>query len=193
MWRRTRPQVFVGNTPAYAGKTSPVRSTFRACRKHPRLRGEDGRRCATRSMTAETPPLTRGRPGTSCRGPARTQKHPRLRGEDAVAQLQGGGVQETPPLTRGRPARRSRPRDRRGNTPAYAGKTHPCSADRGVGWKHPRLRGEDAELLFAGAQDLETPPLTRGRRRRRQARVEDGGNTPAYAGKTAPRATSSAR
>ena len=71
-----------------------------------------------------------------------------------------------------------------GNTPAYAGKT--CFVEspiKSVG-KHPRLRGEDIRSSTVDPAGMETPPLTRGRRRKRRALPSSGRNTPAYAGKT---------
>ena len=50
--------------------------------------------------------------------------------------------------------------------------------------KHPRLRGEDYRRPVAHRSPLETPPLTRGRRRRTCWRSKRLRNTPAYAGKT---------
>ena len=52
----------VGNTPAYAGKTSQVQIIKEASGKHPRLRGEDRGRWGPLQDPSETPPLTRGRP-----------------------------------------------------------------------------------------------------------------------------------
>ena len=71
-----------------------------------------------------------------------------------------------------------------GNTPAYAGKTQTVANTQPKNRKHPRLRGEDRFFQCGEYGELETPPLTRGRRR--HARRVGGrlGNTPAYAGKT---------
>ena len=135
-------------------------------------------------MTAETPPLTRGRPGTSCRGPARTQKHPRLRGEDRPSRQNLPKRLETPPLTRGRPPGASDPRVADGNTPAYAGKTHDLIARLVLVRKHPRLRGEDHRALRELIALTETPPLTRGRPDQEAEGRPLRRNTPAYAGKT---------
>ena len=51
-----------GNTPAYAGKTFSELLLDALGEKHPRLRGEDGKRGYASSSSGETPPLTRGRP-----------------------------------------------------------------------------------------------------------------------------------
>ena len=137
-----------------------------------------------RLIAPETPPLTRGRRTLSVPRPltwgntpayaGKTQaaswrgrkraKHPRLRGEDFRGRGAKLCVSETPPLTRGRLRGRRPVGRRRGNTPAYAGKTRFRRSFGTRGRKHPRLRGED--------QDAGRPPEVRR------------GNTPAYAGKT---------
>ena len=91
---------------------------------------------------------------------------------------------ETPPLTRGRRSRGLHQHAHDGNTPAYAGKTSFSSAFWTIGWKHPRLRGEDAVTTRPAGANAETPPLTRGRHRLLLAAFLGYGNTPAYAGKT---------
>ena len=121
-WRHRKGSGLRGNTPAYAGKTACWRSSCWPQRKHPRLRGEDFGVKSTRSESAETPPLTRGRLPRS-----------------AVA-LQ---TAETPPLTRGRLVFGESEDGGHGNTPAYAGKTPAKNTRHGGPEKHPRLRGED--------------------------------------------------
>ena len=53
---------FVGNTPAYAGKTCLAHVCAPCLWKHPRLRGEDASGIDVNLNSMETPPLTRGRP-----------------------------------------------------------------------------------------------------------------------------------
>ena len=133
-----------GNTPAYAGKTFLGPRRAPVSRKHPRLRGEDCASDEKPPITRETPPLTRGRPAarddvkgvigntpayagktmTKEEHAAAFEKHPRLRGEDSEINKTFRRDAETPPLTRGRLAPDARAKHRRGNTPAYAGKTH---------------------------------------------------------------------
>ena len=50
--------------------------------------------------------------------------------------------------------------------------------------KHPRLRGEDICCTMRTTPEMETPPLTRGRRMPEKDPIAQSGNTPAYAGKT---------
>ena len=155
------------NTPAYAGKTGGLFPFLRGPRKHPRLRGEDASWDTDKDERTETPPLTRGRrkvahPENFRHGNtpayagktwnphamrAGKGKHPRLRGEDYSAERQGKREAETPPLTRGRQFGTYVRLIWDGNTPAYAGKTQFASAWRRAPWKHPRLRGEDSNIL----------------------------------------------
>ena len=137
-----------------------------------------------RSADSETPPLTRGRHRKKEATLQTSEKHPRLRGEDGTPSLVGVSSLETPPLTRGRRTATAPTASRRGNTPAYAGKTSikrrnavfhvgntPAYAGKTLrlqslqlkNWKHPRLRGEDLEVAASRSPVLETPPLTRGR------------------------------
>ena len=95
-------------------------------------------------------------------------------------------VEETPPLTRGRLGVVAAVTVHSGNTPAYAGKTQARSPRAPSERKHPRLRGEDKKLSAKPSDQRETPPLTRGRRVRAFGNADRSGNTPAYAGKTAP-------
>ena len=174
----------VGNTPAYAGKTSIRRRVSFSEQKHPRLRGEDRHG------------------GAVDEGEGR--KHPRLRGEDPLSTPLETSWTETPPLTRGRLERRlsmycalETPPLTRGrqlffrhpcaslrNTPAYAGKTRRLPSLRSHLWKHPRLRGEDGLKAFCKRNLVETPPLTRGRPFCLSPVAAQERNTPAYAGKT---------
>ena len=132
-----------GNTPAYAGKTSPLRKRLTPCRKHPRLRGED--------FISDAPPVERVRNTPAYAGKteavavrvAEFRKHPRLRGEDGSSRDFCRPYSETPPLTRGRPVWGAYESDLGGNTPAYAGKT--------------------VYQTYQEFGSTETPPLTRGR------------------------------
>ena len=91
---------------------------------------------------------------------------------------------ETPPLARGRLFPVSLDSYDVGNTPACAGKTRKVAGVNRRREKHPRLRGEDADI--GGLLDIgkETPPLARGRHGEYAASASCGRNTPACAGKT---------
>ena len=156
------------NTPAYAGKTVKLVDLSNSLQKHPCLRGEDDSSSDQNGTSSETPPLTRGRrPAQALHeralgntpayaGKTRNfhrpgdvvRKHPRLRGEDANRVVSRCGRPETPPLTRGRQALKRKEKDPSGNTPAYAGKTDFLAEIGARLKKHPRLRGEDSNILY---------------------------------------------
>ena len=110
------------NTPAYAGKTSPMVFCEKSQKKHPRVCGEDFNRRARPKRVQETPPRMRGRllqrrgrvrpPGNTPAYAGKTsrciccalmaKKHPRVCGEDlSRGRTRIPGV-ETPPRMRGR-------------------------------------------------------------------------------------------
>ena len=154
----------LGNTPAYAGKTSEARAAEAA---------GIGNTPAYAGKTTEEDEL-----------PLKSRKHPRLRGEDEKQSVQSRTFRETPPLTRGRLEKSVFDRLSERNTPAYAGKTAKCGVGRLESWKHPRLRGEDVRIVWRYPSVLETPPLTRGRPQAQGPLGCYARNTPAYAGKT---------
>ena len=153
-------------------------------KKHPRVRGEDGRLCRTAENESETPPRARGRHFLPAKSPAKSgntpacagktsdfrqwcgsiKKHPRVRGED-LAEIGGTDTyKETPPRARGRLNMVENITFVYRNTPACAGKT----------------------FLFAfdAMNVIETPPRARGRLNMGGNITFVYGNTPACAGKT---------
>ena len=156
-----------GNTPAYAGKTTISFVVILMRRKHPRLRGED--LYARHDLEAEF----RNTPAYAGKTRSRHQLRrchgntPAYAGKTTATWCPSDTTRETPPLTRGRP-------------------TWLLLASL-VMLKHPRLRGEDVVCEFWTTGLIETPPLTRGRRRRCRCAFARARNTPAYAGKTASR------
>ena len=112
------------------------------------------------------------------------KKHPRVCGEDRHHELERLKARETPPRMRGRllmPEAFATPMR---NTPAYAGKTFSHFLLLLARWKHPRVCGEDANTVIKISPFMETPPRMRGRLLSLPERAVEGGNTPAYAGKT---------
>ena len=89
----------------------------------------------------------------------------------------------SPPPTRGKAEWHCKLAERRGITPAYAGKG-PSGADASFpDWDHPRLRGE-RQWCGAYWQSLGgSPPPTRGKEKSILQDCRVGGITPAYAGK----------
>ena len=151
------------NTPAYAGKTNTKTRMKLFGQKHPRVCGEDRLPDRSDREPAETPPRMRGRltffsaafhalrntPAYAgktlyvvldyiSRG-----KHPRVCGEDWSHINARCTMPETPPRMRGRLDNITAVINRKGNTPAYAGKTDAKKLLDKLNEKHPRVCGED--------------------------------------------------
>ena len=194
----------MGNTPAYAGKTQGLRLRKARHEKHPRVCGEDRRQWRSCARGRETPPRMRGRllsrvmtalaegntpayagkTGVALDGARLVRKHPRVCGEDTQYLTTRQLHLETPPRMRGRPFYAGVFGTPNGNTPAYAGKTSAMSRSRSGTGKHPRVCGEDHEIIRKYMKKRETPPRMRGRHLTTTGEHVDGRNTPAYAGKT---------
>ena len=114
----------LGNTPAYAGKTTSKYPQGTAVQKHPRLRGEDHLKIDKSELAEETPPLTRGRLDMSFLPFRSLGNTPAYAGKTEKIPSEKADLTETPPLTRGRPP---------------TARCAPLGAE-----KHPRLRGEDS-------------------------------------------------
>ena len=92
-------------------------------------------------------PAYAGRTGGSVSRSSWFKKHPRIRGENAAyGKIEVGDV-ETSPHTRGEPAVTSHEVLRGGNIPAYAGRTETNSIAPTSCKKHPRIRGENRNIL----------------------------------------------
>ena len=122
---------------------------------------------ANESLNSRNTPAYAGKTGRMNDNLAGSWKHPRVCGEDAAPCTCQAGVLETPPRMRGRLHKINLPSTAVGNTPAYAGKTSPCSPEC--------------------SDRRETPPRMRGRPHALGGLVNPLGNTPAYAGKTRSR------
>ena len=107
---------------------------------------------------------------TVATSPARsgTAEHPRVCGENSRKSAWFPHQRGTSPRMRGKRFSRLATRVFRRNIPAYAGKTWSISPSSAFGAEHPRVCGENKQLLVE--------------------RLGGGGNIPAYAGKTLVRA-----
>ena len=172
--------------------------------KHPRVCGEDCVMSALLSAETETPPRMRGRHFKAyARGhrsgntpayagktfgfagaPELQKKHPRVCGEDSINSGFHRIFRETPPRMRGRRRFVKEKCFRKGNTPAYAGKTYEIWDELQKSEKHPRVCGEDSMPYQSMKICSETPPRMRGRLYALYQLVMRNRNTPAYAGKT---------
>jgi len=90
----------------------------------------------------------------------------------------------TPPRGRGRPEGRDRSRRRRGNTPAWAGPTHPLFDTTESSEEHPRVGGADVTRDDDVIAHNGTPPRGRGRHMVMNGSFGPMRNTPAWAGPT---------
>ncbi len=180
--RRLHEDVRAGDTPARAGNGRSGSGAPRACRRHPRSRGERTLARFSVSIFAETPPLARGtehpereipalvgdtpaRAGNGRRRvgtPIQCRRHPRSRGERCRATSQSSIAAETPPLARGTDGDDRHGDVRAGDTPARA--------------------GNGLEAWFDSLPDAETPPLARGTGHVTVRQARELGDTPARAG-----------
>ena len=110
--------------------------------------------------------------------------HPRLRGEDAADLSVQRRRVGSPPLARGRLDLSFDALIGLRLTPACAGKTPFPEAPGNLSTAHPRLRGEDKEVLATAAIVPGSPPLARGRLTQIAKEGNKMGLTPACAGKT---------
>ena len=133
-------------TPAYAGKSEPLRIYLSACWDHPRVCGEKAVEAATSQGGQGSPPRMRGKDVLHCDGlsqigitPAyagksrgRCQKeivawdHPRVCGEKRIGSNDFRVRLGSPPRMRGKVTFASALHKGHGITPAYAGKSFPC-------------------------------------------------------------------
>ena len=93
--------------------------------------------------------------------------------------------EETPPRAWGRRFHSTVGTSQIGNTPTCVGKTFGCSKGKTSFWKHPHVRGEDANRMWFFAGRAETPPRAWGRLHGLILLVLSSGNTPTCVGKTA--------
>ena len=191
-------------TPACAGKTRPAGKSPTFIKDHPRMRGEDrlfqdrhwevlgsppharGRLDSEQNLLADfrITPACAGKTSTVYSSPRLKPDHPRMRGEDKELAHQPSDIGGSPPHARGRRDLVGRAAPGCRITPACAGKTRFRSAGARRSVDHPRMRGEDRNVLAARSAAPGSPPHARGRRYFIVSVVEDKRITPACAGKT---------
>ena len=89
--------------------------------------------------------------------------HPRLRGENNCLPPQLGSLPGSPPLARGKQFIKIRSTQHLRITPACAGKTGCCLTCICKDKDHPRLRGENFQLVSLQDKQIGSPPLARGK------------------------------
>ena len=93
-------------------------------------------------------------------------------------------IGSSPPLTRGKVPALAALRNRRGITPAYAGKRIAGTCIKESKKDHPRLRGEKESPAGHTMTVAGSPPLTRGKASVLYSIIPPPRITPAYAGKS---------
>ena len=172
-------------TPADAGKTYTGSLKTAKQKDHPRRCGENVIRRQKMNYFGGSPPQMRGKPhrdyirqkedritpadaGKTCIrrfGCNSFKDHPRRCGENVVSASTSFRISGSPPQMRGKHARVLRLSDRRGITPADAGKT---ATDIGVNMTaqdHPRRCGENDYGSSWAQMGLGSPPQMRGKLR----------------------------
>ena len=171
-----------GITPACAGNSKPCCGNTKAGGDHPRLRGEQSPGGYITYPGEGSPPLARGtvlralpqfrlsRITPACAGNSVVitninggfWDHPRLRGEQGLPAMPCDKQVGSPPLARGTGRSGSPQCACTGITPACAGNSGRDMPQGGRGGDHPRLRGEQAEMISARTAITGSPPLARG-------------------------------
>ena len=152
----------------------------------PRARGAAGRLAVGLGWRGTIPACAGSRP--PARGRARTSwDHPRVRGEQIP--VDGGYAINTGPSPRARGAdRHAGPlRDQKGTIPACAGSSAGGSGGRGLGWDHPRVRGEQDPPVRVRGGGVGPSPRARGAADRRADMPTAPGTIPACAGSSSSR------
>ncbi|WP_435807461.1 hypothetical protein [Streptomyces rochei] len=152
------------NTPASAGRTVTRVAPALPRAEHPRVGGEDAPMTSSSSASCGTPPRRRGGPRPSVPDAPRRRNTPASRG--------GPGPQDwIDQVSR--------------NTPASAGRRTATAWRPATGApEHPRVGGEDRNIMRGDCMENGTPPRQRGGRRARQPPGHRLRNTPASAGRT---------
>ena len=174
----------VRNIPAYAGKTEAIlRPEATRAGTSPRMRGKLDLAKLRHSAGRNIPAYA----GKTLLAPDRrvaVTEHPRVCGENRRSKLTRMVGSGTSPRMRGKQmGAKPAPAVQR-NIPAYAGKTQtmPCTSPQHP--EHPRVCGENLDLIAHSLGPAGTSPRMRGKHRAENQRLHSARNIPAYAGKT---------
>ena len=206
----SRPGLWKGITPAYAGKRRDVVKCWAALGDHPRVCGEKLTFKQLYVLMMGSPPRMRGKGGhllaaqvsfgiTPAYAGKRTQTmgkpspgwdHPRVCGEKSQAWPSRPQAAGSPPRMRGKGTGRKRSCLLCRITPAYAGKS--CCQDLQPARRrdHPRVCGEKDTAGSLDAVRVGSPPRMRGKAHDLFRQATKMGITPAYAGKRLKRSHS---
>ena len=155
--------VFLGITPAYAGKSRSVYEIGIPYQDHPRLCGEKAVRLSCRLCNPGSPPPMRGKAGNSGSTPALSGITPAYAGKSLPSFRRTTFRPGSPPPMRGKVAAKSAPHLDVGITPAYAGKRNGVPVEQTINGDHPRLCGEKPPQEIPVHDTLGSPPPMRGK------------------------------
>ena len=113
--------------------------------------------------------------------------HPRVCGENVSFIVPYQSAEGSPPRVRGKHHRRAPSAHLRGITPACAGKTTRSGRSSSSTGDHPRVCGENLDIVYKGVTFQGSPPRVRGKLLHGKHLKLVSGITPACAGKTQPR------
>ena len=193
----------LGITPAYAGKRYPHREVHLLLQDHPRVCGEEIHQHLYSRQRGGSPPRMRGRvadisglsngygitPAYAGKSLPRQfpcqqdRDHPRVCGEELYRSNSLVRKSGSPPRMRGRDVPIPTDEDGSGITPAYAGKRSSVRNQYQTTPDHPRVCGEEYQLVGQILQGDGSPPRMRGRGKASAVKGRDLRITPAYAGK----------
>ena len=193
-----------GLIPACAGKTGRGRGGRTSTPAHPRVCGENPRRCASRSRSTGSSPRVRGKqsggvlshgglrliPACAGKTPRRGRSaracaaHPRVCGENQTSSSTTALATGSSPRVRGKLIPRRGKHHVHGLIPACAGKTRRPDRRHPVPWAHPRVCGENPCDPRPFRERRGSSPRVRGKRTYRFLSCSPVGLIPACAGKT---------
>ena len=200
-------------TPAWAGKRTPPARAPQAGPDHPRMGGEKPSQYSGFACSPGSPPHGRGKgrcllglplivgitpawAGKSSAGqPSQRVRrdHPRMGGEKQTHPPETGRPLGSPPHGRGKGLSSMDSSSATGITPAWAGKRF---SPFGGGWvvgDHPRMGGEKQMASRSVPTLWGSPPHGRGKGHLAGVLIQQGGITPAWAGKSSARGCSGQR
>ena len=150
----------------------------------PRARGRVTSGHAVRDVHGNTPACA-GKSARSRSLPLSCWKYPRVRGEEFTRTFTRAPYSGNTPACAGKRATTFTRAPYSGNTPACAGKRATTLTTARPTRKYPRVRGEEEAGKPDRDTEAEIPPRARGRVISSFAQLENPGNTPACAGKSA--------
>ena len=155
--------VFLGITPAYAGKSLSETSIRPRLEDHPRVCGEKRRNGLQRTNPSGSPPRMRGKGRRWPESVAANGITPAYAGKSLCGLCLCRSRLGSPPRMRGKERLAKNQRSVHGITPAYAGKRKVCDGSRHETRDHPRVCGEKIISMLKASFGAGSPPRMRGK------------------------------